>query len=169
MSLITLYVSVILLIILVYEFSKILVMWVSKEIRILWKEWQKVRIAQKSIVIEIDEDEIEATHVAKSPHSKNTTSPRTHTTTSPSVFLQVEARVVELEAKLSRIEEAFGWNLDSQNRQPITVARINESNLTYIVVVETPEDNEENLLPGHQNPRAIRPRFVKRPEKLNEY
>jgi len=143
-------------------------MWVSREIRILWKEWQKIRIIQKNIVIEIDEDELQP-QIINTSHSQNlkndTTSSLFANTDSPTTSLE---RITALEEKLSRIEEAFGWSLDS-HEQPITIARINEGSLTYIVVVEAPEDDEENLLPGHQNPRAIRPRFVKRPEKLSEY
>jgi len=166
MSLPLLYILIILLIILAYETIKFLSQWLSKEFQMLWKEWRRIRQSNKNIVIEIDEDEIEATHIANNPHSQNTTPPRTHTL--PAILL--EARMVELEEKLARIEEAFGWDLKSQSEQPITIARIDEGNLTYIVVVESlVDDGHETLVPGQQNPRAIRPRFVKRPKEINEF
>ena len=162
MNLLFFYSLIILSIILMYELCKRISFWLTKEIQILWKYWSKKRQIHKNVVIELDEDEIQP-HIANTSHIQNSTRPSDETNSDNLSRLGV------IEEKLSRIEEAFNWNLDTGNSSPITVAKINEGNLTYIVVVESSLEHEEELPPGQQNRLAIRPRFVKRPKEINEF
>ena len=155
----TFYIGAVLTIILSYELFKRLSIWIAQEIQTLWAYWQKIRIDRKSIVIEIEDEELQ-------PHRIN--NPRTSKRSSNEAISQTKNRLTSVEEKINRIEQAFGWDLSCKDEAAITVARIIEGNLTYIVVVEPPQENENLLPPGQQNQPAIRPRFIKRPEKLHE-